>query len=220
MSSQDAWDLYADAYQAYFDDDSQRLSTVTVFPKVLEFAGDLRDRQVLDFGCGQGRFSRRFCDLGAKVIGFDRSEAELEIARKQDRKGDILYTSDASLLGDRQFDFVLCFMVLLCNSKPDSLAIARRIYQWTKVGGTACFVNTNTKTLGEKFKDFYSEPPDDAVEGTPYKTIIPTSKGAIEAIDRYYSPTHLRNLFAEVGFQVCAEEIVARQFVLHVLKKV
>ncbi|MGF1512935.1 MAG: methyltransferase domain-containing protein [Elainellaceae cyanobacterium] len=216
---QDQWDKCSDAYQAYFNDDGNRISTVAVFPKVLQALGSLEGKRVLDFGCGQGRFCRRFYDAGARVVGFDCSESELEIAQRLNDGRDILYVSNLDTVTDQLFDYALCFMTLLCNAEPESAALVEQIYRRLKPQGISIFVNTNTHTLGKRFKDFYSQRPSDLRIGSPYKTFIPTSKGVIEVIDHYYTPEGLRDLFERANFDVVQEDIIEEQFVLQALRK-
>jgi ubiquinone/menaquinone biosynthesis C-methylase UbiE len=48
---------------------------------VLELAGDLRGKRVLDLGCGEGTYSIAAAQRGARVTGIDMSETMLESAR-------------------------------------------------------------------------------------------------------------------------------------------
>jgi SAM-dependent methyltransferase len=190
-----------------------------VFPRILEVLGDVSRKKILDFGCGQGRFSRAFNDRGAAVTGYDSSGKELHIASNLNDGREIVYSSERSALKRDNYDVVLCFMVLLCNKKNEVRHIVKEIYDVTKGRGKCIFVNTNTDTLGRRFKDFYSIVPDDMKEGVEYRTIIPTSKGDICVTDHYYSRDYLRAMFATHGFEVETEEIIADQFVLHVARK-
>jgi ubiquinone/menaquinone biosynthesis C-methylase UbiE len=72
----------------------------------------LKGRRVLDCGCGTGRFSRLFAELGADVVGIDSSLNMLECARKKVPRarfepGDILQLSF-----DREFDVIISSQVL------------------------------------------------------------------------------------------------------------
>lgn len=48
-----------------------------------EFLGDLKDRRVLEYGCGLGQLSVVLARSGALVTTFDLSEASIEVARKR-----------------------------------------------------------------------------------------------------------------------------------------
>jgi SAM-dependent methyltransferase len=50
---------------------------------VAAFLGDVRDKEVVEYGCGMGRMSILLARSGAKVSAFDISEASVEVAREQ-----------------------------------------------------------------------------------------------------------------------------------------
>jgi SAM-dependent methyltransferase len=50
-------------------------------PEVLEQVGAAADMMILDAGCGTGRYTAQFRQLGAEVIGVDFSHAMLGVAR-------------------------------------------------------------------------------------------------------------------------------------------
>jgi len=61
----------------------------------LAAAGSLQGKRVLDFGCGLGRTSRLYAEMGAaRVDGFDLSSERLEVAErnaKRDGLGDLIF---------------------------------------------------------------------------------------------------------------------------------
>jgi len=213
------WDRNAEAYKAYFSDSDKRVSSTILFPRILQLAGSLAGKAILDYGCGQGRFAHRFAELGAKVTAFDIAPAELEIAKSLYRSGNIQFVSDADALVPNQYDLILLFMVLLCNPVPDATELVAKVYSLCRPGGRVFLANTYTGTLGRRFPDFFAEPPQEPVLGKTYSSTIPTSQGEITVVDYFYSPADLRGLFQGAGFQVKAEEIIADQFVLHMLEK-
>ena len=48
-----------------------------------EFLGDLKDRPILEYGCGLGQLSVVLARSGAMVTTFDLSEASIEVAKKR-----------------------------------------------------------------------------------------------------------------------------------------
>jgi 2-polyprenyl-3-methyl-5-hydroxy-6-metoxy-1,4-benzoquinol methylase len=50
---------------------------------VLDLAGPLAGRDVLDVGCGDGAYALAAARAGARVIGVDRSPADVEAARRK-----------------------------------------------------------------------------------------------------------------------------------------
>ena len=88
------WDNAAAAYSAY-----DQSSKILYEPPVDELMGDVSGRRVLDAGCGDGRYSRKFNSLGADVTGIDGSSEMLSIARGYPRQPGIEYV-EADLTGD------------------------------------------------------------------------------------------------------------------------
>jgi ubiquinone/menaquinone biosynthesis C-methylase UbiE len=52
-------------------------------PAILELAGDVAGRRILDAGCGSGPISAALRDRGATVAGFDSSAGMLKLARER-----------------------------------------------------------------------------------------------------------------------------------------
>ncbi len=217
MIQSDDWHEQADAYLAYFEDDSDRVSSTHIFPRLLEEFGDLRGQRVLDFGCGQGRFARALADAGAEVTAFDTSAAEIANARALGQGRDIRYVEQQQeLLAAAPFDRILCFMVLLCNEAGPADALLRSLYDLAAPGALLALANTDTATIGRRFKDFYSIPPEKPSRGATYQSFIPTSVGVMEVTDHYFSPEHISAMLADAGFVLQAEERIAEPFVLHI----
>jgi SAM-dependent methyltransferase len=90
---------------------------------VLDLAGPLEGRNVLDVGCGDGAYALAAARAGAHVTGLDRSAAAVAAARARAAAEGLaadLQVGDASALpfaGDR-FDVVLAVTVLCFVDKP------------------------------------------------------------------------------------------------------
>lgn len=214
------WHDQADAYLAYFDDNPNRLSTTTVFPRLLARFGDLRGLRVLDFGCGQGRFARAMADAGATVVAYDASSAEIANARARDGGRGIAYVDRLEALEvERPFDRILCFMVLLCNPLPEAEALLRRLHALAAPGALVGLGNTDTASIGEVWPDFYSSPPAEPLRGAPYQSNIPTSAGLIRITDHHYSPDDITAMLLDAGFIDVVTEHVALPFVIHTARR-
>jgi 2-polyprenyl-6-hydroxyphenyl methylase/3-demethylubiquinone-9 3-methyltransferase len=114
---------------------------------------ELRERAVIDIGCGGGVLAESLTRLGARVTGVDLSDNLLGIARThaagQGLSIDYRYIS-AEQLADEQpaaFDIVTCLEVLEHVPRPDELV--RTSSRLLKPGGHAFFatIDRNLKAL-------------------------------------------------------------------------
>ena len=103
--------------------------------------------EVLDIGCGAGRFTRRMAELGARVTAFDQAESFIDRARERSAGFDIDFRvldagEDAELktLPDGGFDKAVSTMALM--DMPDVEPLFRHLRRLLRPGG--CFVFTVT----------------------------------------------------------------------------
>jgi SAM-dependent methyltransferase len=107
------YDSFAEAYSA--ENESSLLNAYYERPAMLELAGDVAGRRILDAGCGSGPLFAALRDRGAVVAGFDKSAGMLELARR--RLGEAADLRVADLGGplpfaDGSFDDVVASLVL------------------------------------------------------------------------------------------------------------
>lgn len=94
-------------------------------PTVLGLLGDLAGRDVLDFGCGTGMYSRWIKERGARrVLGYDVSDGMLAYARRREEKERLGLSFTSRLTADLEaaFDVVLSVYVLPYATSADELA--------------------------------------------------------------------------------------------------
>ena len=88
-------------------------------PAFLQFLGDLRGREVLDAGCGEGYNTRILARRGARMAGVDVSEGMIALAVQAERREPlgIRYTrtsyAELGVFADASFDGVVSFMALM-----------------------------------------------------------------------------------------------------------
>jgi len=93
-------------------------------------------RQVLDFGCGIGRFAGRITALGAAYTGTDASAAMIDAARRLHPGGGatFLHVSSPPLpLPDAAFDGCLTVGVLQCLTTDDGRALREAVADIARV---------------------------------------------------------------------------------------
>jgi SAM-dependent methyltransferase len=79
----------------------------------LRVLGEVRGRDVLEFGCGAAQWSIALSKLGARVIGLDLSQRQLEHARALMAQAGVEFplvcaSAEATPFDDASFDIVFC----------------------------------------------------------------------------------------------------------------
>jgi ubiquinone/menaquinone biosynthesis C-methylase UbiE len=88
-------------------------------PAFLKFIGNLRGKEILDAGCGEGYNTRIMAKKGARVTGVDVSKRMIELAVQEERRNPlgiayrVASASDLSTFEDESFDAIISFMALM-----------------------------------------------------------------------------------------------------------
>ena len=75
------YDSFAEAYTA--ETEANLINGYYMRPAIVNLAGDVAGRRILDAGCGSGPIAAALRDRGATVTGFDSSTGMLELARRR-----------------------------------------------------------------------------------------------------------------------------------------
>ncbi|MBB5804320.1 ubiquinone/menaquinone biosynthesis C-methylase UbiE [Saccharothrix ecbatanensis] len=75
------YDSFAEAYTV--ENDTSLINAYYTQPAIVDLAGDVAGRRILDAGCGSGPVSQALRERGAVVAGFDRSAKMVELARQR-----------------------------------------------------------------------------------------------------------------------------------------
>ncbi|MEU0794671.1 methyltransferase domain-containing protein [Amycolatopsis sp. NPDC005961] len=75
------YDTFAEAYAA--ENETSLQNAYYTLPAVLDLAGNVAGRRVLDAGCGSGPLAAALRERGAAVSGFDASAKMVELARRR-----------------------------------------------------------------------------------------------------------------------------------------
>lgn len=173
---------------------------------VKDLLGDVAGKQVLDYGCGTGTFSRYLQALGASVTGVDISENMIEVAKKNG-PGDIvyhtLYENGLDFLDDNSFDFVVSnFVLCTLPSMHDISLILDQVYRVLMKGGLFVFMNSNwDRSNGKEFISFKLDPCDHLVSGSAVTAIIKTDP-PILLHDYFWSQEDYFSLLSKSGFKI------------------
>jgi len=116
----EGWDAIAKQYAEWIEGDigtRGRAFTTVVTNHMLATIGDVRDKNVLDLGCGEGYLARELTLRGAKVWGIDVAPTMVELARSKDLHSSINYIvgdiAQTLPYGNDIFDLVVCNRVLM-----------------------------------------------------------------------------------------------------------
>lgn len=116
---------------------------------ILQHAGDLKDKKILDVGCGGGILSETLAKAGAQVTGIDLSESAIEIAEKHqinsNQNLNINYIlSSVEDFADKypeSFDVITCMEML--EHVPDPASCIQACSQLIKPNGKLFFSTIN-----------------------------------------------------------------------------
>ncbi|MFD9699361.1 class I SAM-dependent methyltransferase [Lentzea sp. NPDC059081] len=81
VAAENDYDLFAEGYAAA--NETSLINAYYTRPAIVNLAGDVTGRRILDAGCGAGPVSKALRDKGAVVAGFDRSAKMVELARQR-----------------------------------------------------------------------------------------------------------------------------------------
>jgi SAM-dependent methyltransferase len=107
------YDGFAEAYTA--ENETNLINAYYARPAILDLAGDVAGRRILDAGCGAGPVSAALRERGAEVRGFDASAKMVELARQRLGASADLRVGDLSRplpYPDAEFDDAVVSLVL------------------------------------------------------------------------------------------------------------
>jgi len=110
-------------------------------PTTLKLLGVVKNKKILDFGCGTGIYAKLLTSMGAKVKGFDISKEMLEIAKKENPTLDLKEGSGYKIPFDEKFDIVVS--ALTVHYLKDWNKMFREVARVLKRGGIFVFSTGN-----------------------------------------------------------------------------
>ncbi|WP_433433507.1 class I SAM-dependent methyltransferase [Nonomuraea sp. CA-141351] len=128
-SESNAYDMIAEGYTA--ENETSLLNAYYERPAMLELAGNVTGRRILDAGCGSGPLFAELRDRGAIMTGIDASAGMLEMARRRlgaDADLRVADLADPLPFPDDTFDDVMASLVLhYLEDWAPTLAELRRV---------------------------------------------------------------------------------------------
>lgn len=189
---------------------------------------DLKNKRVIDFGCGPGLYTERYTNYGALVTGIDFSANSINYAQKvaQDNRLDIQYLVQDYLTYDvkNTFDFaslIYCDYCAISQSKREILL--QVIHNCLKENGIL-FMDVHTVNMFDHFKEdesfkhhekggFFSPESyfeftknyayqDEKISLTHYLIVEENETWEIYNWLQHYTVDHLKRELSEAGFEV------------------
>jgi SAM-dependent methyltransferase len=146
----EGWAHSADAYIAFQDeagvgrgDAARRL---LLDPAMLAQCGDVAGLEVMDLGCGEGRFCRMLGERGARTVGIDVTRRMVEVAVERDAGAGAYVWGSAERLpfADASFDLVVSYITLV--DIPDYRAAIAEAARVLRPGGRLVVANLSFVT--------------------------------------------------------------------------
>ncbi len=146
-SGKTAWEKNAEFWDNHMGDNSNSFHRELVRPHTEELLDIHSGDFVLDIACGNGNFSQRLAEFGAKVVAFDYSKNMIELAKK--RRAAHLdsisfhvcdatdYHAVTALAGGAKFDKAVSNMAVMDIHSIDNLF--RAVYDTLKDSGVFVF---------------------------------------------------------------------------------
>jgi len=128
------WNRVAEKWVARYTEHGDINREYVIDPTILRILGDVKNKGILDAGCGAGYFCRKLAIKGAKVTGIDLSSKLIEIAKSKEKEEllGINYCvgslSNLKMLSSSSFDAVVSNMALM-----DTLNLKKAIEEISRV---------------------------------------------------------------------------------------
>ena len=205
------YDTIAKQYQQYQQlPKNLHIDVYTYFTLLGEFVG----KSILDLGCGEGFYIRKFRHEGAaRVVGVDISPKMIELAREEEARNPVgiaYFVGDVQEIGQiGSFDLVVAsYLLNYAQTKEQLLKMCQSIFSNLKPGGRFVSINNNLEQPPESYPickkyGFIKSISQPLAEGTPITlTITIPGQGQKFSFDNYYlNRSTYEWAFRSVGFK-------------------
>lgn len=189
------YDTFAEAYST--ENETSLINAFYERPAMLQLAGEVRDRKILDAGCGSGPLAEILVERGAIVTGFDSSEGMINLARKRLGRNAELLVADLGQplpFADDTFDDVVASLVF--HYLEDWVAPLAEMRRVLRPGGRI-IMSVNHPILYP-----WTNPGTDYFKPTRYSDEH-TFNGQVGTLTYWHRPLHaMTDAFSKAGFQL------------------
>lgn len=210
MAKQNIYDnaIFYEGYKK-IRDNNINANNLFEIPALFSMMPDLKNKRVLDLGCGFGEHCKRFVENGAsKVVGIDISEKMLKVAKEENSDAKITYINMAMEDLDQmkeQFDVVVSSLAF--HYVEDFSGVVKSIYHILSDNGTfifsqenplcTCHTGGNRWTKDENGKKLYLNLANYGVEGER------ESVWFVDNVKKYHRTfSTIVNTLIETGFSI------------------
>ncbi len=161
-------------------------------------------KKILDYGCGNGKFSVYLQDSGAEVVGVDISASQLEVAKRENSENITYLLSNDPVIEEKYtgyFDVAVLIFVLCENSSQEKIiSILKRVHRLLKPNGQLIVLNPNwDKSNGKDFMTHQMLFTPNLTPGSKVTTIL-KGPSPIEIPDFYWSKDNYLEMLKVSGF--------------------
>ncbi len=164
----------------------------------------LAGRNVLDYGCGDGRFTRLLRDRGARLIGVDVSADAIARARAGNCRNidyQVIESGQLEVLPPGWADLAVSTFVLCCLRTVDQIAaVLRAIGERLKPAGRLVVSEPHPDAVGREFYSMRRTPRGRLTSGTPLDVFLPRTGETLH--DFWHSRADYAHAFAAAGFTI------------------
>lgn len=148
------YDQYGKEYQKTRDErrPERLFNEEYELPSMIKAVGNVKNKWLLDIGCGAGKHSKKYLSKGAKVCGLDISKTMIEMAKKECPSIDFKVGSMDKIPFNKKFDIITAS---LCIDYIDNLGpVFKEISSHLKKGGLFYFSAESPQIPSkEKYED-------------------------------------------------------------------
>ena len=173
---------------------------------LLRYLSPVRNKSVLDYGCGSGTFCRFLSEKKAIVTGVDISENMIKVAKNSHTDSIDYYkitSGNLDFLPENTFDYmVLNFVFCTISTRQEIIKVMNSINRVLRENGSLIIMNTNwDKSNGKEFISFKLQYSRSLFPGKPVTAVIKTEPPIILK-DYYWSKANYSELLTESGFKI------------------